>query len=87
MVLHYFKTFRTILISDKKVYENKTIRNFKRPKILRCSKTTLVSRNKPNVTRKGLETAGIVKTKELEPEGSFKSSCRRLLSHSGLQSS
>ena len=36
--------------------------------------TTPVSRNKPDVTRKGLEMAGIVKkaTKELEPEDPFK---------------
>ena len=69
--------------------EDKTVRNLKRHKILRYSKTTLVSRNKPGVTTKGLEMAGVVKavTKELEPEGSFKSSCRRLLSHFELQSS
>ena len=53
------------------------------------SKTTLVSRNKPNVTSKGLETTGIVKavTKELEPKSSFKNPCLRLLSHFELQGS
>ena len=63
------KNFRTILIPDKKVNENKTVRNFKRPKILRYSKSTLVSRNKPDVLRKGLEMAGKVEavTKQLEP--------------------
>ena len=39
----------------------------KHPKILRYSKTTLVSRNKPHMTRKDLEMTGIVKavTKKL----------------------
>lgn len=47
---------------------------FKRPKILRYNKTTLVSLSKPDVTRKGQEMAGIVKTvtKTLEPEDPFK---------------
>ena len=53
--------------------ENKTVRNFKRPKILRYSKNHT---GKPKQTRcdKGLEMAGIVKavTKELEPEDPFK---------------
>ena len=60
--------FWTVLISDKKVSENKTVRNS------RYSKTTLVSRNKTDVIRKGLKMAGIVEavTKELEPEVPFK---------------
>lgn len=41
---------------------------FKRPKILRYNKTTLVSLSKPDVTRKGQETV----TKTLEPEDPFK---------------
>ena len=47
---------------------------FKRPKTLRYSKTTLVSRKKPEMTRKDLEMIGIVKavTKKLEPEDPFK---------------
>ena len=62
---------------------------FKRPKILRCIKTTLVSRNKPDLIRKDLEMAGIVKsvTKELEPEDYFKSHVVDLLSHFELQRS
>ena len=58
---------------QKKMSENKTVPNFKRPKILRYSKTTLVSQNKPDMTRKDLEI-GIVKagTKKLEPEEPFK---------------
>ena len=45
-----------------------------RPKFLRCSNTTLVSVNKPDVIRKGLKMAGIVKAviKELEPEDPLK---------------
>ena len=75
-------------IFGQKVSENITIRNFNRPKILRYSKTTLVSRNKPSAIRQRLRMVGIVKavTKELEPECSFKNSCRRL-SHFELQSS
>ena len=49
---------------------------FKRPKFLLYSKTALliISWNKPDVVRKGLEMAGIVKAviKHLEPEDSFK---------------
>ena len=54
--------------------ENKTVRNFKRPKILRYSKTTLVSRNKPDMIRKELDMTGIAKavTKKLEPEDPFR---------------
>ena len=70
------------------VTDNKTVRNFKCPKILRYRITTLESGNKPDVIRKGLEMAGTVEavTKELEPEGSFKNSSRRLLSHFELHS-
>ena len=51
-----------------------SVRNFKRPKILWYNKTTLLSRNKPDVIRKGLEMIGIVEavTKELEPDDRFK---------------
>ena len=47
---------------------------FKRAKFLRYSKTTLVSRNKPDAMRKGLKMAEIVKAviKELVPEDAFK---------------
>ena len=71
--IHYFQRFRTVFNSDKKVSENETVRNFKRPKILRYS-TTPVRRNKPDVTRKDLEMTGIVKavTKKLEAEDPFK---------------
>ena len=70
--------FRTI--SDKQTVRKSnrpkflSVRNFNRPKILRYSKTTLVSRNKSDVIRKGLEMAGIVEavTKELEQEVPFK---------------
>ena len=74
-----YKKIRTILISDKKGPKIKPSEIFKRPKfkspkILRYSKTTLVSRNKPDLIRKDLEMLGIVKavTKELEPEDPFK---------------
>ena len=42
--------------------------------MLRHSKTTLVSRNKPDMTSKDLEMTGIVKavTKKLESEDPFK---------------
>ena len=57
--------------------ENKTVRNFKRPKIIRYSKTTLESRNKPDMARKDLEMTGKVEavTKKLEPEDPFKMFC------------
>ena len=47
---------------------------FMRPKFLRYRKTTLVSWSKPDVIRKGLEMAGIVKdvNKEIEPDDPFK---------------
>ena len=59
---------------QKKCPKIKLYEIFKRPKFLRYSKTTLVSRNKPDVTRKGLKMVGIVKavTKELEPEDPLK---------------
>ena len=74
------KKIRMILISGKKCVQKLnrpkflSLRNFKHPKILQYSKTTLVSQNKPDVIRKGLEMAGIVEalTKELEQEDLLK---------------
>ena len=53
---------------------------FKHPKILQYSKTKLVSQNKPDVMRKGLEM-------ETQTRRSFQNSCCRLLSHFELQRS
>ena len=87
--------FRMVLISDQKSVPKLnrpkclSVRNFKRPKILRYSKTTLASRNKPDLTRKDLEMTGIVKavTKKLEPEDPFKILVVDYLNHFELQSS
>ena len=67
------------MLNKKKGPKIKPSEIFKRPKILRYSKATLVGRNKPDVTRKSLEMTGIVKavTKKLEPEDPFNCSCRR----------
>ena len=65
----------TLLAKNFGRFQFRTKNVFKRQKILRpYSKTTLVSRNKPDVIRRGLEMAGIVKavTKELEPEVPFR---------------
>ena len=55
----------------KKISDKKPSEIFKRPKHLKISKTTLVSRNKPDVIRKGLEMAGIVEAVTQEPQDSF----------------
>ena len=60
--------------SVQKVSEIVKRLKFERPKILRYNKTTLVSRNKPDVIRKGLEIVVIAEavTKELKPEDPLK---------------
>ena len=73
--LHYLrKSSDGFNFGQKKCPKIKPSEIFKRPKILRYSKTTLVSLNKPDMTRKDLEMTGKAKavTKMLEPEDPFK---------------
>ena len=73
--LHYLRKISDgFNFRQKKCPKIKPAEIFKRPEILRYSKTTLVSRDKRDMTRKDLEMTEIVKavTKKLEPEDPFK---------------
>ena len=64
--LHYLpRLSHDFNFGQKKCAKIKPSEIFRRPKIFRYSKTTLVNQNKPNVIRKGLEMAGIVKAGSL----------------------
>ena len=81
LLAKYFGRFQ---LQRKKFPKIKTSKIFKRPKIFPYSRTTLVSRNKPHMTRKALRMTGIVKavTKKI-----LSNSCRRFFNHFELQRS
>ena len=85
------KKFRTILVSDKKVSENKTVQNFQASENFTVQENHAGKPKQNQWVKEGLgdgrNNEAKAVTKELEPGKPFKNSSRRLSSHFELQSS